>query len=105
MANTAGRDVPQGSEMDAVETGTGQAQHAKASVTAWLPCYGSLLSPTASVVPVEAHTAAWPVAMDSVRGREGQPEEELGSCEVGSASEKLAKSSAMALPQGRHLLC
>ena len=51
------------------------------------------------------HTAAWPAAMDSVRGREGLPEEELGSCEVGSASEKLAKRSAMALPQGRHLLC
>jgi hypothetical protein len=34
MANTADRDVPQGSEMDAVGTGTGQAQHAKASATA-----------------------------------------------------------------------
>jgi hypothetical protein len=91
--------------MDAVGTGTGQALRAKAFATAWLPCYGSLLSPTESVVPVEAHTAAWPVAMDSVRGREGLPEEELGSCEVGNASEKLAKSSAMASPQGRHLLC
>ena len=105
MANTAGRDVPQGSEMDAVETGTGQAQHAKASVTAWLPCYGSLPSQTENVVPVEAHTAAWPVAMDSVRGREGQLEEEQRSCEVGTASGKLAKSSATALPQERRLLC
>jgi hypothetical protein len=43
--------------------------------------------------------------MDSVHGREGQSEEELGSCEVGSASEKLAKSPAMASPQGQHLLC
>jgi hypothetical protein len=57
-ANTAGRDVPQGSEMDAVGTGTGRAQHVKASATAWLPYYGNLLSQTASVVPVEAHTAA-----------------------------------------------
>ena len=105
MANTADRDVPQGSEMDAVGTGTGQAQHAKASATVWLPCYGSLLSPTASVVPVEAHTAACPAAMDSARWWEGQPVEEQGSCEVGTASGRLAKSSAMALPQGRCLLC
>ena len=105
MANTAGLDVPQGSEMDAVETGTGQAQHAKASVTAWLPCYGSLLSRTENVVPVEAHTAACPAAMDSVRWREGQLAEEQGSCEVGTASGKLAKSSATALPQERRLLC
>jgi len=105
MANTAGRDVPQGSGMDAEGTGTGQAPRAKASATVWLPCYGSPLSPTASVVPVEAHTAAWPVAMDSVRGREGQPEEEQRSCEVGTAFATLARSSAMAWPQGRRLLC
>jgi hypothetical protein len=91
--------------MDAVGMGTGQALRAKVFAMAWLPCYGSLLSPTESVVPVEAHTAAWPAAMDSVHGREGQSEEELGSCEVGSASEKLAKSPAMASPQGQHLLC
>ena len=54
---------------------------------------------------MEAHTAAWPVAMDSVRGREGQLEEEQRSCEVGTASGKLAKSSATALPQERRLLC
>jgi len=76
MANTAGRDVPQGSEMDAVGMGTGQALHATVSAMAWRPCYESLLSLRESVVPVEAHTAAWPVAMDSVRWREGQPEEE-----------------------------
>jgi hypothetical protein len=105
MANTAGRDVPRGSEMDAVGTGTGQAPHAKASAKVWLPCYGNLLSPTASVVPVEAHIAAWPVATDSVRGREGQLEEEQRSCEVGTAFATLARNSARALPQGRHLLC
>ena len=91
--------------MDAEGMDTVRAAHGQASATVLLPCCGSLLSRTESVVPVEAHTAARPVAMDSVRGREGLPEEELGSCEVGSASEKLAKRSAMALPQGRHLLC
>jgi hypothetical protein len=91
--------------MDAVGTGTGQVLHAKASATVWLPCYGNLLSPTASVVLVEAHTAASPAAMDSARWREGRLEEEQRSCEVGTASGKLAKSSAMAWPQGRRLLC
>ena len=91
--------------MDAVGMDTGQALRAKAFAMAWLPCYGSLLSRTESVVPVEAHTAARPVAMDSVRGREGHLEEAPGSCEVGTASERLARSSAMALPQGRCLLC
>lgn len=105
MANTAGRGVPQGSEMDAVGTGTVQAAHGLAFATVWLPCYGSLLSRTESVAPVEAHTAARPVAMDSVRGREGHLEEAPGGCEVGTASGRLATSSAMALPQGRRLLC
>ena len=104
MANTAGRDVPQGSETDAVGMGTGQALHATVSAMAWRPCYESLLSPRESVVPVEAHTAAWPVAMDSVRWREGQPEEQE-RLEIGSASGTLARSSARAWPQGRRLLC
>lgn len=105
MANTAGRDVPQGSEMDAEGMGTVRAAHGQASAAVLLPCCGSLLSQTESVAPVEAHTAAWPVAMDSVCGREGHLEEAPQSCEVGTASARLARNSALALPQGRRLLC
>ena len=65
MANTAGQDVPPGSVTGAVGRDTGRALHAMESAMVWLPCYGSLLSPTESVVPVEAHTAVCPVAMDS----------------------------------------